>query len=546
MRYYIYTIIFTFIFCSFSWSGTYSRPQKNLQPTVRIAWDYNSIRQLAEQGGYPRLLRLADRSVAVVYETYTGDAALIKSYDEGITWSQPETIFSHFIYTGQNGDSTLVNISNPEIYQLTNGDIILACNYRPQKPEIAPYSIVIKRSSDNGKNWSVPQIIYNAAPRFTDGCWEPSFLQLPSGELQVYFANENPYQTSDEQEISLLRSFDNGATWDKNSTQVSFRKGRRDGMPVSRLINNEIVTIIEDNHIDRFRPYTVRTLLTDNWATPVLSDSPQRDYCLAEQITDSVYMGAPYLLQLPTGETVISYQTNENRSHNWEYSTLEVAIGNNQAKHYARRSSPFDIPLDKEGKWNSIALWDNNTVVALTSSDFRSAHVAPYLIKGYIIPDTILLNKTSKNTPDVFVGSKNNSSLRAWLTSQDDKLSIKSIIRNTTVHNNRPSQSTGIHVLIKNTDGQIIKLDCKPQGIIEPYIKTNNNWKHLNNRSIEAQHRLIDNESYELTITMDKKDISIDKINFVLSDIDSAGVLQSEPLINSSPDNPSTWLIVKY
>src|SRR5690606_38099087 len=100
-----------------------------------------------------------------------------------------------------------------------------------------------------------------------------------------------------------------------------------DGMPVAILLSDEIVVAIEDNKADKFKPYTVRTKISDNWAQPVLDVSDNRHYALQEKIADSVYMGAPYLIKLPNGQTLLSYQTNENRSSNWELSTMEVAIG---------------------------------------------------------------------------------------------------------------------------------------------------------------------------------------------------------------------------
>ena len=55
-------------------------------------------------------------------------------------------------------------------------------------------------------------------PRFKDGCWEPAMLQLPVGEIQLFFSDEGIYTKTDEQNISMLRSFDNEA---KNFGQVS-------------------------------------------------------------------------------------------------------------------------------------------------------------------------------------------------------------------------------------------------------------------------------------------------------------------------------------
>jgi hypothetical protein len=394
---------------------------------VRIAWDYSSMQQIAEKGGYPRLTRLKDSTLIVIYETRTGNVHLKKSIDNGKTWSVPEEVFSKFVYTSLDGKSTIVNIANPEIKQLQNGDIIIASNYRPVKAEIAPYTIVVRRSLDNAKTWLSPQNLYTAAPRFGDGCWEPSFLQLPNGELQVYFANENPYRNSDEQEISMVSSLDNGVTWSQNPKTVSFRKNRRDGMPVPQIIGDEIVMIIEDNNIDRFKPYTVRTKISDNWSKPVLANSPNRDYSLAKHVQDSIYMGAPYLIKLPNNETLISYQTNENRSNNWELSTMEVAIGNTSAKKFNRITQPFPVPYDKEAKWNSLALWDNQTIVALASSNFKSNDVAPWLIKGHIIPQLSL--KHQNNSYPIFIGSKGITNLKAEIKADNKNLYIESIIK---------------------------------------------------------------------------------------------------------------------
>src|SRR5690606_4906501 len=219
----------------------------------------------------------------------------------------------------------------------------------------------------------------------------------------------------------------NGVTWSDNPTTVSFRKDRRDGMPVPQIIDQEIVVAIEDNKIDQFKPYTVRTSLQENWANPILSDSPERDYALLDPIKDSVYMGAPYFIKLPNGQTLISYQTNENRAHDWELSTMEVAVGDCAAKNFGQRSRPFDVPLDKEAKWNALALWDDQTVVALSSSNFRSTEVAPWLIKGHIIPSSISATRQKAEYP-IFIGAKGKTNVKAGIQVDDKNLYLNCIL----------------------------------------------------------------------------------------------------------------------
>lgn len=525
---------------------------------VRIAWDYSSMQQLAPKGGYPRLLRLQDNSLVVVYETYAGNTELIRSYDNGITWTNPLTTFSQFTYTNDKGESTLVNISNPEVYQLANGDILLACNYRPQKAEIAPYSIAIKRSTDNGLSWHDTQVLYNAAPRFGDGCWEPSFLQLPNGEVQVYFANENPYQQSDEQEISMLSSQDNGITWTTDTKKVSFRKHRRDGMPVARIIGDEIVAVIEDNNIDKFKPYTVRNKINDNWSAPVLADSPQREYALANNVGDSVYMGAPYLLKIPSGETVISYQTTEHRSSDWELSTMEVAIGDKEARRFNHLTRPFDVPLDKEAKWNSLAMWDENTIVALASSNFRSENVSPWMIKGHIIPELIIKNGAIDSYP-IFIGAKGTTNLRCGIGSDEENIHLKCIVKDDVLYADDflQEKADGVYFYaysqnnsLTSSDKEIYKLGCSYKGDMTLWKSEGERWKILEASDIQI-YTAKSADGYTIELTVPRKLLfpfgeKSMRLCMVLSAYTDANNNYTEVLTNCDTRSPDTWIEVKF
>ena len=150
----------------------------------RIFWDNSTRKTVFSSGGYPRLIELADGRLMAAVESSGINIAF--SSDKGSTWSSPVKIV-----TNTNNTPNCV----PDLIQLADGTIIVAYNPRPNTPytDDRHFGIRCKRSTDGGNSWSDEIWIYDASYTFSDGCWEPSMLQLPSGEIQLYFADEGPY-----------------------------------------------------------------------------------------------------------------------------------------------------------------------------------------------------------------------------------------------------------------------------------------------------------------------------------------------------------------
>ncbi len=416
---------------------------------IRIAWDYGSMVKIAPADGrtiaycgYSRLIQLHNNRLACVYETSAGNVELVFSDDLGMTWSVPQIIFAK-----ENN----INMAVPDIIELRDHSLLIACNPRPLEPysDDRKFGIKVRKSIDGGENWLDEKLLYEAQSTFNNGCWEPSFAQLPDGEVQLFFSNEGIYTSSDEQNISVLRSNDNGNNWTAEPEIVGFRQGRRDGMPAPLVLEDkgEIIVAIEDNKVGQFKPGIYHEKITENWTNGyVTADDVRRDYHpLEDPFDEAVYAGGPYLARLKTGEVLLSYQSTWNRSDIWDRSCQHIEIGDDSGRQFKNRSVPFKIPLSKWGLWNSVSVIEDGTVpVAITSTNAYSySSTEVWMIKGHVIPEYEI--KTGSPTIDgdlkdecwqtdwpYFVGHESPTNMRAFLCIDDNNLYVAASVDNPT------------------------------------------------------------------------------------------------------------------
>jgi hypothetical protein len=325
-----------------------------------IDWDLNT-RKFVTSGVYARVKKLRNGELIMAYSDGP-DVFIRKSGNNGTNWGNP-VLVAH-----NNG----YNNTNAEVSQLANDWLIFSWNGRPLTDGSIPYTIKTKISRDWGNTWGDERTPYSADVTFNNGAWEPVTLQIPSGEVQLYFANENPYRNSNEQEITIMRSYDNGLSWG-GAKAVSFRGGFRDGMPVPVYLKNNkgIAFCIEDNGINgTFKPVIIWSSTGDNWNQSAISgNSPSRWHALRSdfQLASNVYGGAPYIVQLPSGETVLSIQSSEGRAGE-SNAMMQVYVGDDNARNFCSRSVPFtNVPSNGSGLWNSLTVIDDNTVMAVSS-----------------------------------------------------------------------------------------------------------------------------------------------------------------------------------
>ncbi|MEG2401906.1 MAG: sialidase family protein [Muribaculaceae bacterium] len=350
---------------------------------LTIEWDSTSAVCVSEEGVYARIHRLTDENLMCVYEDFQGNTYRRKSINNGKSWSEAKVMVPAFFVKDNAGKKVKIRVANAEFIQLSSGELIYGCNLRPEIDNVFPFTIAVCRSKDFGETWTEIEYIYQAGKSFKDGCWEPSFLELPNGTIQVYFANEAPYINSNEQEISVIESKDKGETWN-NMHQVCFRANFRDGMPVPIIAQDSIYVAIEDNGFNQFKPYIVKTAIANNWSSPVLANSLNRIIGIKAQLHNSIYAGAPYLIKTDN-YFVMSYQTNYKRAADWEKSTMEVVVSKKPFDMMGGTTRPFSaVPLDKEAKWNSLMNMGNDKVAAIASTNFSGSKIGIWMIIGSI------------------------------------------------------------------------------------------------------------------------------------------------------------------
>ncbi len=345
--------------------------------TATIEWQPQTLRLVQEGGHYGRLHRLRNGDLLCVYAS---DGVLVRrSRDDGKTWQKPVEV-ARWPYG---------NLANAELLTLRDGTVLCFMNQRPRplsSDKVGdtphPFAIVVSRSRDNGQSWGASRTLYNADIISANGCWEPTAVQLPSGEVQLFFANENPYCSSDEQEITLLRSFDSARTWSAPQT-ASFRAGSRDGMPVPLVLRKGrgIVVAIEDNGLSgTFKPVIISTSMTDSWRSGAVDGkSAHRWSALQTPLAPQVYAGAPYLRQMPSGQTILAFQQSDDGDI--DHARVVVGVGDGWARNFAGASFPFPQQSGTRQLWPALFVKNKRTLTVLCETRING-HFGVWSIDG--------------------------------------------------------------------------------------------------------------------------------------------------------------------
>lgn len=337
--------------------STAGRSSAQTTKPATIEWDSSSLNYVGP-GGYARIARVSSSHLLLCVED-RGRSWVRRSDDDGKAWGEP-------ILAATFADGAA---ANPELLVLRDGTVWLLYNERPRSGSGKPFTIRLAVSKDAGKTWT-PQDepIYVAGTRGEEGCWEPSAIELPDGEILVFFANEAPYRKSDEQEITMLRTRDVGGTF-SDSITLAFRTGARDGMPVpARLEDGSVAIAIEDSGFTpdgQMKPVILRLELPlDTRRLPLKPRDANRWHAVDREWPAGLYAGAPYLVTMPDGTPLLSVQSVE-FDHEQR---MVVYVGEKDAWGFASPTQPFPVDSGRSGKWNSLFVKDARTLTAISTT----------------------------------------------------------------------------------------------------------------------------------------------------------------------------------
>lgn len=345
---------------------------------VTLVWD-SAERKISHEvyfSEYGRARRYAGDTILLVYHAGSkknewDNIILRESTDNGASWSAPRTIVA------DNQPERYSGFSTPDLLVLQNKWLLLAYTGRGIPDDSTHNNLQVRLSKDRGVTWSKPGIISLGRS------WEPGMIQLPDGEIQLFYSNEilstKKAKGRHEQKVLMMSSRSNGMKWSKPKS-VAFTAGRRDGMPVPLVLNDNRGIVFAAEAVENERsPEVIWSSLAANWnyASVGTVENGRR----WTSTIDPIWGGAPCMVQLPTGEIILSMQTEGGRKLDryteWKKNTVVVMAGNSLARNFNTLTFPYPNLPENEGRYfNSIFLKNDSTLALITTKNYPDSSSA--------------------------------------------------------------------------------------------------------------------------------------------------------------------------
>ena len=221
---------------------------------------------------------------------------------------------------------------------------------------------------------------------------------LPSGRIQIYYTDYNA--STGGTVTSYIYSDDNGANWTGSGSgdhlrafaSVWYRNSEQtpvltDQMPAVVCLNGtNALTGVAESKTGNASSFSYRLSLSysdsdGSWGTP---DS---DGVLPSERNDRFIPGAaPYIIQFPSGETVISY--------NVPNSGFCYRTGDENARNFSDQICIFS---DVNAFWGSMALLDSHRIIAGVGGNIGTLEMRQYYLNHAIFAKAASLTLDSRN-----------------------------------------------------------------------------------------------------------------------------------------------------
>ena len=362
---------------------------------------------------YPRLIKTDAGDYLMFYHygttSWAGNECEYMRSTDLVNWTWEKKLFSVFAITDCAGKANKRAYAGANMVKLANGDILAVAstravsNYRDRN---ADNGLAIRISSDNGKTWGNEQIVYVGTN------WEPMPVVLPSGRIQIYYTDSKKLTEgafgSGKEVISTGTSYiwsdDNGKTWNGGSNnagehelafaQVRYQYGSQlimtDQMPaVIKLNGSGKMAAAAESFIGgaSYTTYISMAYTDDNgsWGTPDSRGVQPKDR------SDNFILGcAPYLVQFPSGETVLAY----NRSN-----VFYMRQGNEQARNFGDEIKIFNgSSTDGQGFWGTLYCVDTHLMAASIGGSQNVLQIGQFYLNHSIKASTHTVTIDGNNT----------------------------------------------------------------------------------------------------------------------------------------------------
>lgn len=501
---------------------------------------------------YPRVRKMADGQYIMFYQNNQigADTYYVVSSDLK-TWAGGDRIFARHPIVDQSGASNERRFSTANALVLANGDVIVVASYRANRDyRLLPNDngLIMSRSTDNGETWGTPVEIYQGTN------WEPHLLQLPSGEIHCYFTDSRTHIGEYNTGTALIVSNDNGQTWTPPFGNIPHRVIRKkfgeqngvslytDQMPgVIKLNNsNELVAALE-SYNNAANYYLSFAYSGESGQWPHLSEDQEGP---VDRNNNAFVGAAPSLVQFPSGETILSYNTG---------GLYRLRMGDATARIFGE---PY-MPFSKTGYWGTMEMMDSHQMIGAMHTT-GAIMLARFSLNHGIVATSRTVNVDGDNadwtnTDDaIFVGQK--SQAQATLRCSSDDQNIYFLVE---VFDNDISNDDYVSIFLTPAEGNgQVNANSRRIRVSHSGLKSTDNygggWRDLemNVRVSSSYDGTLSDKSdedngylVEVAVPKSQLDLSGDLlVNFALFDMQGG----EDAITNTAERSTANWLPISF